>query len=202
MRKYITLKRNIPRSEVTIEELRTSELKSNRYRNILRFVNSNYWKMNNPELVKELFDIINDFEFNDFFTNVTDKRVDTLNKLRDFLSNLTEEQKESNIFLRRACDYLECAKIDCMELFKSFAYDSDIKLLHKVEMPYPKEIYLLQLNEICSIYPDIIKNSYIHFYKVDDELALDGYFIRTSNEEIDLTKLDEYFNESDKQRKR
>lgn len=101
-----------------IKKVREEELKSNRYILAYNFLSNNYWNRQNKNLEDELFEIVGTYGIEDEMFNKSDDykksvRLKRYSKLKKFINSLTDEQIDSNIFLKRASLFMKMSIEDC-----------------------------------------------------------------------------------------
>lgn len=97
--------------------IQSNELESDRFKKIKEFLN-NYHKRENIKLETKLFKIVGTYGLDD---NLINKSIDykiahkikRLNKLKHFMSSLTEEQINSNLYLQATSVFMKTSIVDC-----------------------------------------------------------------------------------------
>lgn len=90
-----------------IQNIQQSELNSEKYRNIYSFLQSSLENRKNGNLETELFQIVGRYKFeesivNKSFSYKNRKRLEQYQKLNNFMNSLSEEEINSNIYLKNA----------------------------------------------------------------------------------------------------
>lgn len=131
-----------------IRKIQESELKSDRYASAYSFMNdNNYWNRENIALEEELFKIIRRYGIEDCGFNMSDHYIKNIRlrryvKLKCFLDSLTEEQINSNIFLKNADLFMKTSAEDCSIILKQIldnVLDNEIKI-KEIEIDIPEQI--------------------------------------------------------------
>ncbi len=100
------------------KKVREEELKSSRYILAYDFVSKHYWNRQNKKLEAKLFEIVGTYGIEGKMFNMSDEyiksvRLKRYEKLKSFIDSLTEEQLDSNIFLKRASIFMKTSAEDC-----------------------------------------------------------------------------------------
>ena len=98
-------------------QIQRNELDSDRFKKVKIFVND-YYKKENKELEKKLFKIIGTYGLEDNLINKSfdEKKINKIkryNKLKKFMNSLTEDQINSNLYLRAVSMFMETSIEDC-----------------------------------------------------------------------------------------
>lgn len=93
--------------EKQIQTIQQSELNSEKYKNIYSFLQSSLEKRKNGNLEEELFQIVGRYKFEESIVNKSfsykkRKRLEQYQKLNNFMNSLSEEEINSNIYLKNA----------------------------------------------------------------------------------------------------
>lgn len=94
-----------------------SELNSDRFKRIKEFLNS-YNKRKNLKLESCLFGIVGTYGLEDYLINKSfeERKIDKIkrfDKLKKFINSLSEEEIESNIYLKKASEFMTTSIEDC-----------------------------------------------------------------------------------------
>lgn len=99
------------------KQIQRDELDSDRFKKVKIFVND-YYKRENKELEKKLFKIIGTYGLEDHLINISldEKRINKIkryNELKNFINSLTQDQINSNLYLRAVSMFMETSIEDC-----------------------------------------------------------------------------------------
>lgn len=103
--------------EEHIRQIQQNELHSDRFTKIKIFVND-YYKRENKKLEKKLFKIIGTYGLEDHLINKSfdEKRISKIKRyieLKNFINSLTQDQINSNLYLRAVSIFMETSIEDC-----------------------------------------------------------------------------------------
>lgn len=130
-----------------IEQIQSDELKSDRYMLVYSFLTYNYWNRQNKDLEDELFKIIGKYDlrksmFNkssEYKKNVAMKKYE---KLKQFIGSLSEEQINSNIFLKNTYLFMNMSNEVCSTIMAEL-YDrinsENIPISLTLKLPIPEK---------------------------------------------------------------
>lgn len=101
-----------------VKQIQSEELKSDRYMLVYVFLTHNYWNRENEDLEKELFKIIGTHDLEESIFNESSEykkslRMKKNEMLKQFISSLTEEQINSNIFLKSTYLFMNMSNEVC-----------------------------------------------------------------------------------------
>lgn len=93
--------------EKQIQTIQQSELNSEKYKNVYSFLQSSLENRKNGNLEEELFQIVGRYRFEESIVNKSfsykrRKRLEQYQKLNNFMNSLSEEEMNSNIYLKNA----------------------------------------------------------------------------------------------------
>ena len=119
-----TVVRNYPTKEeylAEINRIQNEELNSDRYVKIRKSLENHYWNRENKNLEEELFKIVGTYGLDDSLINKSDEyqksvRLKRYAQLKKFFKGLSEEQINSNIFLKIANLYMKISVEECKEM--------------------------------------------------------------------------------------
>lgn len=99
------------------KQIQRDELDSDRFKKVKIFIND-YYKRENKELEKKLFKIIGNYGLEDHLINKSfdEKRINKIkryNELKNFINSLTQDQINSNLYLRAVSMFMETSIEDC-----------------------------------------------------------------------------------------
>lgn len=193
-----------------IERIQNNELKSERYVLAYSYLSNNYWNRENKDLEEELFKIIGLCGLEDSLINESSEykkliRLERYEKLKQFINSLSEEQINSNLFLKKTSLFMDLCEEDCSnimyELYKKINGDN-VSKSYTLELPIPNKIqehipnYIKTSAGIKYYNPKQYKVDYInildkeHKYVYEDyntvvevigKLAEDIYFLQLNN---------------------
>ena len=117
------INREYPTKEEYFQEvarIQSEELKSDRYTLAYEFLKNNYWDRKNKNLEDELFKIIEieDPMYDKSDNYKKDVRMKKFELLKQFMNSLTDDQLESNIFLKYAKIFKEISILDCSNIIR------------------------------------------------------------------------------------
>lgn len=107
--------------ENEIKNINEKELKSAKYWNTYLYLKNNYWNRKNIELENDLFKLIgiNGLEkdmINESTSIVKEVRLKKYNILNQFINSLSEDQINSNLFLKTAEIFIRTSNKDCKDI--------------------------------------------------------------------------------------
>ncbi len=159
-----------------ISRIQREELNSDRYTLAYEFLMNNYWHRNHEDLENELFKIIGtygieDTSFNKSREYLNAARAKRYGNLKRFIGSLTEEQINSNIFLKRTRSFMNMSEEICTdimaELYKKINIKNELGT-SKIELKIPKKIqelipsFISEQRGIKYCKPEDFKISYIY----------------------------------------
>lgn len=151
--------------EKEIKTINENELKSSRYWNAYIYLANNYWNRRNLELENELFKIIGVYGLEKDMINESNDtvkltRLKIYSILNQFMDSLTEEQIDSNIFLKTADIFIKNSNKDCLDIIN---HVNNFKNIDSISMDYPIPQY------IQNYIPEYINTQVgIEYYKPED----------------------------------
>ena len=193
-----------------IEKIQNDELKSERYVLTHAFLMNNYWNRKNINLENELFKIIGSCGLEDPLLNESydlrsESRMKKYEYLNQFMNSLSNEQINSNIFLKNTNLFMNMSSEVCFNIIDEL-YDklnsADVSDFLEFKVPIPHETQMLILNYITEytnvkyFEPKDYRNSCIsildseHKYVYEDynlfvqkmgKLAEDIYFLKLND---------------------
>lgn len=103
-------------------QIQQNELESDRFKNVEKFLNE-YYKRENRELEKKLFKIVGTYGLEDHLINKSfdEKRIYKIkryNELKKFMNSLTQDQINSNLYLKAVSIFMETSIEDCDLIIK------------------------------------------------------------------------------------
>lgn len=193
-----------------IEDIQNSELCSDRFKSTYSFLANNYWNRSNIELENELFKIIESIGNEDALLNKSNDykksvRAVKFQIMKDFINSLTDEQINSNIYLKCASEFMNMSNDVCSniinELYNRFNNISESNT-YTLELPIPKSTSDLipnYINKTIGIkyykpkdyrieFIHLLEPKYQYVYSDNNELA---YKIGRLSEIIYFLKLNE-----------
>ena len=187
-----TVVRNYPTKEEYLSEINRiqgEELNSDRYAKIRKFLDNYYWNRENKDLEKELFKIIGTYGLEDSLINKSDEykksvRLKRYVQLKKFFEVLSEEQINSNVFLKIANLYMKISVEECNEMISQLNLENPGKRF-KAEYFIPKttQKHLPDyVNTQCAVlyydpsayktdYVDVLDSSHINVYRDYNDLV-------------------------------
>lgn len=107
--------------ENNIKMLQAEELISDRYQKVYSLLEREYWNRLNIELEEKLFKIIGTYGFEEQLINKSiafkkRKRLERFEKLKKLMNSLTEEQINSNSYLKHVNLFMQNSIDDCSEI--------------------------------------------------------------------------------------
>ena len=129
-----------------IEDIQNSELNSDRFKSTYSFLANKYWNRSNIELENELFKIIESIGNEDALLNKSNDYKKSVRSvkfqiMKDFINSLTDEQINSNIYLKCANEFMNMSNDVCSniinELYNRFNNISESNT-YTLELPIPK----------------------------------------------------------------
>lgn len=201
--------RNYPTKEeylIEINRIQSEELNSDRYAKVSESLKNHYWNRKNKDLEEELFKIVGTYGLEDSLINKSDEyrksvRLKRYAQLKKFFDGLSEEQINSNIFLRISNLYMKISSEECEKILSEL--NEKIKCTKprkSIEIEYPiptnTQKYLPDyVNDQCAVlyynpsayktdYVDVLDSSHISVYQDYNslvgkitKLAEDIYFL-------------------------
>lgn len=184
-----------------IERIQSEELKSDRYKLAYAFLANNYWNRENKDLEEELFKIIGTYgngenmfnKSSEYRKTVRTKKYEILKK---FIGSLSEEQINSNIFLKRTYSFMNMSNEVCSAIMTEL-YDkinsetvsnplpSGLQI-QRLQIQIPEKTQKLIPNYICNRrgikyyrpeayridYTDVLDSTHKYVYEDYNSLAL------------------------------
>lgn len=159
-----------------IEQIQSEELKSDRYMSAYTFLTNNYWNRENEDLEEELFKIIGTYGLEE---SMFDKPIEYKNfirmkryeTLKQFMSSLSEEQINSNIFLRSTYLFMNMSNEVCSdiitELYDKINNENVLSIL-SLELQVPEKTqelipnYIVEQRSIEYYRPNEYRSDYIY----------------------------------------
>lgn len=191
-----TVVRNYPTKEeylAEINRIQSEELNSDRYVKVRKSLENHYWNRENKDLEEELFKIVGTYGLEDSLINKSDEyqksiRLKRYAQLKTFFEGLSEEQINSNVFLKIANLYMKISSKECerilSELNEKIEGVDSIKSI-KIERPIPEttQKHLPDyVNTQCAVlyydpsayktdYVDVLDSSHINVYRDYNDLV-------------------------------
>ena len=141
-----------------VTRIQSEELKSDRYMLAYEFLTNNYWNRENKELEEELFKIIGTYGLEEPMFNESSEYKKTIRMkkyeiLKQFIGSLTEEQINSNIFLRSTYLFMNMSNEVCSSIMTEL-YDKmnseNVPSSLSLELQIPEKTQELIPNYISS----------------------------------------------------
>lgn len=175
-----------------VHKIQEEELKSQRFKRVSEELSNNYWNRGGIELEKQLFEIVETPGMPEKLINKSDdyKRVYIFNKylkLKQFMNYLSGEEINSNIFLKRAKEYMDLSLKDCMIVFDelkcqmtNIKNDEENRILQiECEMPKSREeiipLRIMEQKDIKYYRPQDHQISYINILPSDKKYIYKDY---------------------------
>ena len=177
-----------------VRRIQSEELKSNRYMLAYAFLTNNYWNRKNKNLEEELFKIIGTYGLEEPMFNESSEykksvRMKKYEILKQFIGSLSEEQINSNIFLKSTYLFMNMSNKVCSTIMTEL-YDKinshNIQNSLSLEFQIPKETqelipnYISEQRGIKYYRPEDYRTDYIdvldqsHIYVYEDYNSLVG----------------------------
>lgn len=204
------LVRNYPTKEeylAEINRIQSEELNSNRYAKVRTSLEKHYWNRENKDLEQELFKIVgtygleNSYLVNQPYEYQKSIRLKRYAQLKKFFEGLSEEQINSNIFLKLANLYMKISTEECEKMLgvikeriesgnptKSFKVESSIPGTTQQHLPdyvnTQRAVLYYNPNAYKTDFVDVLDSSHINVYREYNglvgkitKLAEDIYFL-------------------------
>ena len=189
-----TVVRNYPTKEeylAEINKIQSEELNSDRYIKVRTSLEKYYWNRENKDLEKELFKIVGTYGLED--SNLVNKpyeyqksiRLQRYAKLKKFFEGLSEEQINSNIFLKIANLYMRISVEECNEMIsqlnlenpgKCFRTEYSIPETTKQHLPdyvnTQRAVLYYNPSAYKTDYVDVLDSSHINVYRDYNDLVV------------------------------
>lgn len=191
-----TVVRNYPTKEeylAEINRIQSEELNSDRYAKIRNFLKKHYWNRENKDLEEELFTIVGTYELEDLLINKPDEyqkslRLKRYAQLKEFFDGLSEEQINSNVFLKVANLYMKISTEECGKIIRDLdrkiesenstkCFEVECSITETTQKFLPD-----YMNTQCAVlyynpsayktdYVDVLDSSYINVYRDYNDLV-------------------------------
>ena len=117
-RDYVTAKRDF---EDKVRQIRIDEFKSEKYKNVCEYLSKNYYVRKNEVLEANLLKVVGTYEINYNLFNKSRNTKKSLinseyNKLKNFMSSLSMDEINSNIFLKSAHEFMKMSDEVCSDI--------------------------------------------------------------------------------------
>ena len=151
--------------ENEIKTINENELKSARYWNAYLYLNKYFWNRKNIELESELFKLVGVYGLekdmiNESNDSIKITRAQIYSILQQFMNSLTEEQINSNIFLKATSIFIKTSTKDCLNIINQANNFNNTNSL-SIECPIPQYIQ--------NYIPEYINTQVgIEYYKPED----------------------------------
>ena len=164
-----------------VEEIQSEELKYERYSLAYTFLTNNYWNRKNKELEDELFKMIETYNMEDgFIINKSSEykkkiKLKRYEILKQFLFSLSEDEINSNIFLKSAYSFINMSEEVCLNIITELSSKLSIvneSTILTLEFKIPEETKKLIPDYICEY--TSIKNYKKEDYKIGHIDILDS----------------------------
>lgn len=187
-----TVVRNYPTKEeylAEINRIQSEELNSNRYAKVRKSLENHYWNRENKDLEEELFKIVGNYGLEDSLINKSDEyqksvRLKRYTQLKKFFEGLSEEQINSNIFLKIANLYMKISVEECKEMISQLNLENPGKCFRaEYFIPEITQKHLPDyVNTQCAVlyydpsayktdYVDVLDSSHINVYRDYNDLV-------------------------------
>lgn len=115
---YVTAKKEFDNK---VRQIHIDELQSEKYKKVCEYLSKNYYARRNEELETNLLKVVGSYDIDyDLFNKSRDAKKALVNgeykKLKGFMSSLSENQINSNIFLKSAYDFMNMSEEVCGEI--------------------------------------------------------------------------------------
>lgn len=169
-------KKNYPTKEEYEEQvlhIRKSELNSERYKSAYSFLQNELKNRKNVNLENELFEIAGRYKFEESIVNKNfsfkkKKRLEQYKKLNDFMNALSEEQINSNIYLKNANSF-RMASLEDIDLIIQMLQESLLNVNYEEGETKRLEIVLPFSKERLSQIPQEVSSTKgIPYYRPQD----------------------------------
>lgn len=157
--------------EENVNDIRRKELKSERFIKTKEFIH-NYYTRGNLELEVELFKIVGSYGLDDDllgkeYKNIKKRKENRYKKLEKFLNSLTEEDINSNIYLKAATTFMKTSSEDCNIIIKQL--ESEMSSLELSDKWQKIEINIDIPDEKLDLFPErISEETGIPYYRPQD----------------------------------
>lgn len=201
-----TVVRNYPTKEeylAEINRIQSEELNSDRYAKVRKSLENHYWNRKNKDLEEELFKIVGTYGLEDYsLINKSDEyqksvRLKRYAQLKRFFEGLSEEQINSNVFLKITNLYMKISVKECNEMISQLDLENPGKCFRaEYFIPETTQKHLPDyVNTQCAVlyydpsayktdYVDVLDSSHINVYRDYNDfvrkitkLAEDIYFL-------------------------
>lgn len=188
--------RNYPTKEeylAEINRIQNEELNSDRFAKVRKSLENHYWNRKNKNLEDELFKIVGTYGLEDSLINKSSEyrkseRLKRYVQLKNFFEGLTEEQINSNIFLKIANLYMKISVIECEKIISELKEKTNSEFPTKrieIENPIPESTQKHlpdYVNTQCAVlyydpsayktdYVDVLDSSHIGVYRDYNDLV-------------------------------
>ena len=184
--------RNYPTKEeylAEINKIQSEELNSDRYAKVRKSLENHYWDRENKDLEEELFKIVGTYGLEDPLINKSDEyqksvRLKRYAQLKKFFEGLSEEQINSNIFLKIANLYMKISVEECKEMISQLNLENPGKSFRaEYFIPETTQKHLPDyVNTQCGVlyydpsayktdYVDVLDSSHISVYRDYNDLV-------------------------------
>ena len=177
-----------------INRIQSEELNSDRYAKVRTSLEKHYWNRDNKDLEKELFKIVGTYGLEDsYLVNKPYEyqksvRLQRYTQLKKFFEGLSDEQINSNIFLKIANLYMKISIEECKKILeaineriesgnpsKSFKIESSISRNMQQHLPdyVNTQCAVLYYNPSAykTDYVDVLDSSHINVYRDYNDLV-------------------------------
>lgn len=191
-KKKETVVRNYPTKEeylAEINRIQSEELNSDRYAKVRKSLENHYWNRENKDLEEELFKIVGTYGLEDSLINKSDEyqksvRLKRYTQLKKFFDGLSEEQINSNVFLKIANLYMKICVEECKEMINQLNLENPGKSFQaEYFIPETTQKHLPDyVNTQCAVlyydpsayktdYVDVLDSSHINVYRNYNDLV-------------------------------
>lgn len=171
--------------ENEIKTINDKELKSAKYWNTYLYLKNNYWNRKNIELENELFKIIGVYGLEKDMINESDNIVKEVKLkkysiLNQFINSLSEEQINSNLFLKTTEIFIRTSNKNCLDIINQ-ANRINNKDLISIEYPIPSYVqdyipeYISTQVGIEYYKPEDYKIEYVDLLDKEHKYVYDDY---------------------------
>lgn len=172
-----------------INRIQSEELNSDRYAKVRKSLKSHYWNRENKDLEEELFKIVGTYGLEDSLINKSNEyqkliRLKRYAQLKKFFEELSDEQINSNIFLKIANLYMRISVEECKEMISQLNLENPGNCFRvECSIPETTQKHLPDyVNTQCAVlyydpsayktdYIDVLDSSHINVYRDYNDLV-------------------------------
>jgi hypothetical protein len=150
---YVTAKKEFDNK---VRQIHIDELQSEKYKKVCEYLSKNYYARRNEELETNLLKVVGTYEVDyNVFNKARDVKKKLINNrysnLKNFMSSLSADEINSNIFLKSAYDFMNMSEEVCGEIM--------LLLQDTVNNGEPKDISMSMPKKMGELIPDYAEES-------------------------------------------